>query len=326
MKTINILMMVALFSTTLIFNACNDANKEYTPAENAGYAYGVVVSQQVFPSEQMAMTPEEKNIEQFIKGFQKGMEGDEATSMQANEVLKKRFGEKVASADADAAGQVAYNLGINVISGLSTQVKIKEGSIDFGSMKTGFNDSEAGKSRMDSVTVDSVLNKFFEAYKPELEAKQKIQQEEMMKQQQAAQEAAAAQAIPNMEAGAAFLAANGKKKGVVTLPSGLQYKVIKKGTGKQATIADQVKTHYHGTTIDGNVFDSSVDRGEPATFGVGQVIKGWQEGIPLMKEGAKYEFYIPQDLAYGMQAPSAAIPAGSTLIFEVELIEVLPAK
>jgi FKBP-type peptidyl-prolyl cis-trans isomerase len=134
-----------------------------------------------------------------------------------------------------------------------------------------------------------------------------------------------AQSSVNIELGKAFMAENSKKEGVITLPSGLQYEIIKKGTGKKPTVADQVQTHYHGTLIDGTIFDSSVDRGQPATFGVGQVIQGWQEGIPLMSEGAKYKFYIPQELAYGMQSPSPKIPAGSTLIFEVELLDIIPA-
>ena len=140
------------------------------------------------------------------------------------------------------------------------------------------------------------------------------------------QEKQAKEAAVNIEAGKAFLAENAKKEGVVTTATGLQYEIIKEGTGAQATINDKVKTHYHGTLIDGKVFDSSVDRGEPATFPVNGVIKGWQEGIPLMKEGAKYRFYIPQELAYGLQAPSPSIPAGSALIFDVELIEVNPGQ
>jgi FKBP-type peptidyl-prolyl cis-trans isomerase FklB len=111
---------------------------------------------------------------------------------------------------------------------------------------------------------------------------------------------------------------------VVSLPSGLQYEVLKEGTGAQPTTADRVRVHYHGTLVDGSVFDSSVERGQPATFGVMQVIRGWQEGIPLMRIGSQYRFYIPQQLAYGKQSPSHKIPAGSTLIFEVELLDINP--
>lgn len=127
----------------------------------------------------------------------------------------------------------------------------------------------------------------------------------------------------NLEKGAAFLEENKAKDGVVTLPSGLQYKVIQEGNGAQPGPTDKVKTHYRGTTLDGNEFDSSYKRGEPSTFGLNRVIKGWTEGIQLMKEGAKYEFYIPANLAYGQRGNGNSIPPNSTLIFEVELIEVV---
>ena len=132
------------------------------------------------------------------------------------------------------------------------------------------------------------------------------------------------QLMQTIQAGQDFLTQNAQRKGVVILPSGLQYIKIVEGDGPQPTKADKVKVHYHGTLIDGTVFDSSVDRGQPATFGVMQVIKGWQEGIPLMKVGSKYRFFIPYELAYGKQAAGAKIPAGSALIFDVELFEINP--
>lgn len=127
-------------------------------------------------------------------------------------------------------------------------------------------------------------------------------------------------------AGKTFLAENAKKAGVMTTPSGLQYEVVQEGTGKSPLATDKVKVHYHGTLVDGSVFDSSVDRGEPITFPLNGVIPGWTEGLQLMKEGGKYRFYIPSDLAYGDQAMGNSIPAGSTLIFDVELLEVNPAE
>lgn len=121
--------------------------------------------------------------------------------------------------------------------------------------------------------------------------------------------------------GQAFLAINAKRKGVVTLPDGLQYEVIKAGTDNtKPTINSKVKCHYHGTLINGTVFDSSVDRGEPITFNLNQVIKGWQEALQLMTVGSKWKLYIPSDLAYGDAASGPAIGPGSTLIFEVELL------
>jgi FKBP-type peptidyl-prolyl cis-trans isomerase FklB len=125
------------------------------------------------------------------------------------------------------------------------------------------------------------------------------------------------------EAGEKFLAENKKNEGVKVTASGLQYVVEKEGTGAQPTATDEVTVHYTGRLLDGTVFDSSVNRGEPATFPLNRVIPGWTEGVQLMKEGAKYTFFIPSDLAYGPQGVPNAIPPHSTLIFEVELIKVI---
>lgn len=127
----------------------------------------------------------------------------------------------------------------------------------------------------------------------------------------------------NIEKGKAFLEENKKNPNVKVLPSGLQYEVIREGNGKQPKATDRVRCHYEGTLIDGTLFDSSIQRGEPAVFGVNQVIKGWVEALQLMSEGAKWKLYIPSDLAYGATGAGEMIPPHSTLIFEVELIEVL---
>lgn len=120
-----------------------------------------------------------------------------------------------------------------------------------------------------------------------------------------------------------FLAENAKKEGVVTLPSGLQYQVLKEGNGKSPKATDQVKCHYEGTLINGKIFDSSYRRNEPATFPLNGVIAGWTEGLQLMKEGAKYRFFIPFNLAYGTRGAGQDIPPYAALIFDVELIEVI---
>ena len=125
------------------------------------------------------------------------------------------------------------------------------------------------------------------------------------------------------EAGEKYLAENGKKEGVITLPSGLQYQVLKEGNGKKPSAKDQVKCHYEGFLIDGTVFDSSIQRGEPAVFGLQQVIAGWTEGLQLMQEGAKYLFFIPYRLAYGEGGAGSSIPPYAALIFDVELIQVM---
>jgi FKBP-type peptidyl-prolyl cis-trans isomerase FklB len=124
----------------------------------------------------------------------------------------------------------------------------------------------------------------------------------------------------NLKAGQDFLEANGQKPGVVTLPSGLQYEVITEGTGAKPSAEDKVTCHYHGTLIDGTVFDSSVKRGQPATFPLNMVIKGWTEGLQLMPQGSKWRFFIPPHLGYGERQTGAHIGPNSTLIFEVELL------
>ncbi|WP_289299151.1 FKBP-type peptidyl-prolyl cis-trans isomerase [uncultured Duncaniella sp.] len=134
---------------------------------------------------------------------------------------------------------------------------------------------------------------------------------------------AAKMADVNKAAGDEFLAKNGTREEVTTLPSGLQYEVIEEGNGVQPTASDQVEVHYTGRLIDGTVFDSSVDRGVPATFGVTQVIPGWVEALQLMKAGSKWRLYIPSSLAYGPQGAGSVIGPNATLIFDVELIKVI---
>lgn len=127
----------------------------------------------------------------------------------------------------------------------------------------------------------------------------------------------------NKDNGEKYLSENAKKDGVVTLPSGLQYQVLKEGNGKKPKATDKVRCHYEGMLVDGTLFDSSIQRGEPAVFGLNQVIAGWTEGLQLMQEGAKYRFFIPYHLGYGESGAGKQIPPFSTLIFDVELIDVL---
>jgi FKBP-type peptidyl-prolyl cis-trans isomerase len=133
-------------------------------------------------------------------------------------------------------------------------------------------------------------------------------------------------AIATKEENKKFLEKNGKKEGVKTTPSGLQYEVIKEGNGPKPTDSSTVSVHYHGTLLDGTVFDSSVDRGTPAQFPLNRVIKGWTEGIQLMSVGSKYKFWIPSDLAYGDNGAGGQIKPGALLIFEVELLKIIDPK
>lgn len=161
------------------------------------------------------------------------------------------------------------------------------------------------------------------------DAKARLKPEEMQAaiqtQQKKDMDKQLAVAKKNLDAGQAFLEANKKKEGVTTTASGLQYKVITEGKGKQPKSTDSVVAHYHGTLINGTEFDSSYQRNEPATFPVGGVIKGWQEVLPLMKEGSKWQVYIPSDLAYGPRGAGRDIGPNEVLIFDIELLSVKEA-
>ncbi|MDD3645751.1 MAG: FKBP-type peptidyl-prolyl cis-trans isomerase [Bacteroidales bacterium] len=167
---------------------------------------------------------------------------------------------------------------------------------------------------------------FFQGVQDGMNGTNKLSQNEMQvifnQLQQELQKRQQAEVEVEKEKGRAFLAENGKKEGVVTTPSGLQYKVVTMGTGAKPTATDKVRVHYHGTTLDGEVFDSSVQRGETIAFPLNQVIKGWTEGLQLMPIGSKFIFYIPSDLAYGDRGAGPTIKPGATLIFEVELFEI----
>jgi FKBP-type peptidyl-prolyl cis-trans isomerase len=167
------------------------------------------------------------------------------------------------------------------------------------------------------------LNQVYAAAKPaQLDRAicENILQTYLIKERQRQMEIYIAAAQPNIEAGKAFLAENVTKEGVKTTASGLQYKVLTEGKGKQPAATDKVKVHYEGRLLDGTVFDSSYKRGEPLSFPLNGVIEGWIEGLQLMSTGSKFQFYIPQELAYGPQGNAPVIPGGSTLIFDVELL------
>jgi len=152
---------------------------------------------------------------------------------------------------------------------------------------------------------------------------QQIVQDYFARKEQTMQAERAEKGKAAREEGEKYLAENAKKDGIVTLKSGLQYQVLREGNGKKPKATDKVKCHYEGFLIDGTVFDSSVQRGEPAVFGLQQVIAGWTEGLQLMQEGAKYRFFIPYRLAYGEGGAGQLIPPFAALIFDVELIEVV---
>ena len=206
---------------------------------------------------------------------------------------------------------VSYAVGLS----MSGQLKSNFSEVNKSILSQGIrNGLDSTNLLIDAKDMQEVLSGYFK----------KKQQAQMEEQQAAASKAAEAKFGENKKAGEDFLEANKSKKGVKTTESGIQFIVLKEGSGeKPAGPMTKVKVHYHGTNIEGNVFDSSVDKGTPATFGLNQVIKGWTEGVQLMNEGAKYKFFIPQELAYGAQQKGENIKPFSTLIFEIELLEVL---
>jgi len=206
----------------------------------------------------------------------------------------------------DAKQKASYAIGMDI----GSNFKRQDLDVDTKALAAGIADTLAGKPQLTEAEAKLVLNEFRTQLMAKMEAKQKTD------------------ADKNAKEGETFLAANAKKEGVKTTPSGLQYKVVKAGDGKGKTpkATDTVKVHYHGTLTDGSVFDSSIERGEPATFPVNQVIPGWTEVLQLMKEGDKWQVYIPGKLAYGERSPSPKIGPNSTLIFDVELLSVEKAN
>lgn len=183
------------------------------------------------------------------------------------------------------------------------------------------------RQNFEQMPVDLNLDMFLKAFEQTLkgqDGKLRIKPEEAYQVFQHCMMAIMEQeAQNNKKMGVEYMAENAKKEGVVTTASGLQYEIITPAEGAKPVASDRVKVHYHGTLLDGTVFDSSIDRGTPAEFGVTQVIAGWQEGLQLMNVGSKVRFVIPSDLAYGDQGAGQMIAPGSTLIFEVELLEIL---
>lgn len=178
-------------------------------------------------------------------------------------------------------------------------------------------------SDFDSLEVELMLNGIRDIIndgetKFTVEESRQFVREYLTKAQQKAAEA-------NVQRGEDFLAENAKREGVVVLESGLQYEIMKQGNGPKPSATDQVKTHYHGTLIDGTVFDSSVERGQPATFPVNGVIQGWVEALQLMPVGSKWKLFVPANLAYGQRGSGGAIGPNETLVFEVELLEIVEA-
>ena len=193
----------------------------------------------------------------------------------------------------------SFAIGVNVAENLGKNIAQQFEEVNLGLLKAGLNAGidTNNKSEISGAVAEQIIEEFFKS-KQELTAK-KAQGE-----------------------GAAFLAENAKREGVISLESGLQYEILTEGNGQIPTINDKITAHYHGTLIDGTVFDSSVDRGEPASFPVNGVIAGWTEALQIMPIGSKWKLYVPSDLAYGERGAGQIIGPYSTLIFEVELLSI----
>jgi len=189
---------------------------------------------------------------------------------------------------------ISYSLGVSIGNNFKTN---SLDSVDFDLMAKAMKDVFAGKTAISQEDADKAIQNF-------MQQKEKVKGEE------------------NLKKGQAFLEENKKKAGVVTTASGLQYMIIKEGTGPKPVLSDKVTTHYHGTLLDGTVFDSSVDRGQPASFPVSGVIPGWTEALQLMPVGSKWKLFVPSALAYGERGAGGKIGPNTTLIFEVELLSI----
>ena len=190
---------------------------------------------------------------------------------------------------------VSYSLGVNIGENIKNQFP----DVDLKNFESGIRDvlSEKKEPKIEGADAQKIIKKYF------IKAQDKATKQ-------------------RTEEGEKFLAENAKRKEVIVLESGLQYEILKNGNGPKPSLNDQVTTHYHGTLIDGTVFDSSVERGQPATFPVSGVIKGWTEALQLMEVGSKWKLFIPYNLAYGEKGAGAQIGPYTTLIFEVELIKI----
>jgi len=197
--------------------------------------------------------------------------------------------------------KVSYSIGMDMGSGMKQQ-KL---DVDPELVISGFRDGFSGKK---GAMTEAQMKEAMEIFEKEFQTRMAKESQELPGK--------------NKKEGEAFLAENGKKEGVKTLPSGLQYKVIKEGTGPSPKLDDKVSTNYRGTLIDGTEFDSSYSRNEPSSFTVRQVIKGWQEALQLMKVGSKWQLFVPSELAYGDQGAGRTIQPNAALIFDIELLAI----
>ena len=276
--------------------------------KDLSYAYGYNFAKDLAGNDNFSAKERETRF--LLKGFKKALSGLDTTKLnQVIESLMARLDAGQPATETKAAREIAYNLGYNAVGNLMNLLELSPKALHYGFLKKGYTDFEKGKDpRFDEEQRLALLTQFFQENQALVQARYEKEREEL--------------AAKNLEEAEAFLKENGQKTGVETTPSGLQYQIIKAGTGESPSVGNRVKVHYTGTFIDGQTFDSSIDRGEPAVFSLSEVIKGWQEGIPMMKTGARYRFFVPPNLGYGSEPPPSIAP-NAVLIFDVELLEVV---
>ena len=325
----------AVIVMAVMMVSCGGASTPKTSLKNSvdsvSYAYGVSMTEQGLVQflEQSGVLQSTSNIEY---DYQMRIASADSTQKEALEKEMKAKLDSINKINAPRLSQFikgltegmsleeksAYANGLSIGVQFSQQMLPQFTSMLFGSDST----KTVNKDQVLAGIVSTLKNQELAISKMEANvmvqnAVEKAQAEQQLRQE----EDLRAQYADSIAAGDAYMAENAKREGVVTLPSGLQYEILRAGNGPMPAETDRVKVHYHGTLINGTVFDSSVDRGEPATFGVNQVIPGWTEALKLMPVGSKWRLYIPYDLAYG-SADRGAIKPFSNLIFDVELISI----
>lgn len=271
-------------------------------AGNLGEAFGVYIASDLMNG--AGITADVLNVAEFTTNFQAAMKGEEPFQMQTvgpkiqqymgGCAAAKQSGNPMPEAPENFSAELGFMVGFNV----KSQGMLDGNSFDYEGFNKGFTSVFEGAPSMTGENAQQIINTAYQ--KMQAEMAQKVKEQEK-----------------------AFFEKNAKENDkIISLPSGIQYEVLTEGKGPKPVITDKVRTHYHGTLLDGSVFDSSVDRGQPAEFPIQGVIKGWQEILPMMGTGAKWRVYIPSGLAYGPQG-RPKIPANSILVFEIELLDIV---
>jgi FKBP-type peptidyl-prolyl cis-trans isomerase FklB len=311
-------LLIAAFSFTLLMSCGGKDDKKTTEGANGGkvamksysdslsYAIGYGMTKNSSENPQFSS---QYILEDMLAAFMDSYENGftELSEEQLNELKGRFMSEMQAGGLSDELkSEISkYDGGSQATMYVELAESHPEAKLDMDLFKQGSDDYMNGKRQIDSLAMNDIF----------MDLNMKMQSYQAAKTEEEAKETIAA--------GEAFLAAKEQEEGVIKTASGLLYEVVKKGNGPKPTLDDKVEVHYHGTLIDGTVFDSSYDRGETTEFGITQVIRGWTEGLQLMNEGSTFMFYIPQELAYGMNPrPGGAIKPGAALVFKVELVDI----